>query len=214
MPEPVNRIAEFRKARKLTQQQLADAVGAHWITISKLERGKMQLSYDWAAKLGKALGVGRYELYARQETARTIFLDGVIADRGEVAYYRDDQGIAQTEAILVEFGPQEKGLDLWLVVQSQDFYPLLHEFDIIRATYMSLEMLPSCIGRLVVAGEKDGPQLLGILSPGQSPGSHQVRALNGAPRPDVMLDDLALVTMILPYPDVSDQETAAEKDRS
>ena len=54
---PKNRIAEERLARGMTQQQLADAVGAHWITISKLERGRIKLTTDWLEKLAKPLGV-------------------------------------------------------------------------------------------------------------------------------------------------------------
>jgi transcriptional regulator with XRE-family HTH domain len=60
---PKNRIAEERKARGMTQQQLADAVGAHWITISKLERGRIKLTTDWLEKLAKPLGVSASDLF-------------------------------------------------------------------------------------------------------------------------------------------------------
>ena len=59
---PRNRIAAERKARGMTQQQLADAVGAHWITISKLERGHIKLTTDWLEKLAKPLGVRTMDL--------------------------------------------------------------------------------------------------------------------------------------------------------
>jgi transcriptional regulator with XRE-family HTH domain len=59
---PKNRIAEERKARGMTQQQLADAVGSHWITISKLERGRIKLTTDWLEKLSKPLGVNPSDL--------------------------------------------------------------------------------------------------------------------------------------------------------
>ena len=52
-----NRIAQARKARGLTQQELADQVGAHWITISKLERGIIKLTTEWMEKLARPLGV-------------------------------------------------------------------------------------------------------------------------------------------------------------
>ena len=52
-----NRIAEVRNARMMTQQELADAVGAHWITISKLERARMKLTTEWLDKLAVPLGV-------------------------------------------------------------------------------------------------------------------------------------------------------------
>jgi len=59
---PRNRIAEARKARGMTQQQLADAVGSHWITISKLERGRIRLTTDWLERLAKPLGVSERDL--------------------------------------------------------------------------------------------------------------------------------------------------------
>jgi transcriptional regulator with XRE-family HTH domain len=60
--KPKNRIAEIRKARGMTQQELADAVGAHWITISKLERGRIRLTTDWLGKLARPLGVHARDL--------------------------------------------------------------------------------------------------------------------------------------------------------
>jgi DNA-binding XRE family transcriptional regulator len=59
---PKNRIAEERKAKGMTQQQLADAVGAHWITISKLERGRIKLTTDWLEKLAEPLGIRGIDL--------------------------------------------------------------------------------------------------------------------------------------------------------
>lgn len=61
---PSNRIAEHRDAKGMTQQQLADALNVHWQTISKLERGKMQLTADWAVKIGKALDADYRKLFA------------------------------------------------------------------------------------------------------------------------------------------------------
>jgi transcriptional regulator with XRE-family HTH domain len=55
--QPKNRIAAERIARGMTQQELADAVGAHWITISKLERGRIKLTTDWLERLAKPLDV-------------------------------------------------------------------------------------------------------------------------------------------------------------
>jgi len=55
-------IADARKASGMTQQELADAVGAHWITISKLERGKIKLTTEWLEKLAGPLGVNVRDL--------------------------------------------------------------------------------------------------------------------------------------------------------
>ncbi len=62
-----NRIGEERKARGMTQQELGDAVGAHWITISKLERGRIKLTTEWLERLAKPLDVSPAELLERRQ---------------------------------------------------------------------------------------------------------------------------------------------------
>lgn len=59
-----NRIAELRSSKNWSQQDLADAVGAHWTTISKLETGKIKLTTQWMDKFATALGVQTAEILA------------------------------------------------------------------------------------------------------------------------------------------------------
>lgn len=75
-----NKIAEVRKQRQLTQQQLADKVGVHWMTISKLERGRMQLTQDWIEKIALALGVPLARLVSWDPLVREIMTKGVITE--------------------------------------------------------------------------------------------------------------------------------------
>lgn len=58
----VNRIRELREQKGFTQQGLALALGSHVVTISKLERGDMQLTQTWMERLSLALGVSAREL--------------------------------------------------------------------------------------------------------------------------------------------------------
>ena len=53
----------------MTQQQLAEAVGVHWITISKLERGKIKLTTDWLDRIATELGVRARDLLADDHSA-------------------------------------------------------------------------------------------------------------------------------------------------
>lgn len=55
-------LQKARKRRKLTQAALGKKVGAHKITISRLERGDRQPSMDMLQKLAKALKVNVREL--------------------------------------------------------------------------------------------------------------------------------------------------------
>jgi len=55
MADMENRIKEIRKDRGLSQEQLADAVHTTKATISKLEKGDIQLTMEWMRKLARAL---------------------------------------------------------------------------------------------------------------------------------------------------------------
>lgn len=57
MTAPVNRIAEMRKQAGLTQQALADKLGIHWVTVSKIERGNIKLTFERCKQIASALGV-------------------------------------------------------------------------------------------------------------------------------------------------------------
>lgn len=61
-----NRIREFRKARNLSLEELAFRVGedTSLTTLSKLERGRMELTHRWLERIGQALGVSPLELIA------------------------------------------------------------------------------------------------------------------------------------------------------
>jgi transcriptional regulator with XRE-family HTH domain len=57
-----NRIREWREARGLSQQELADMAGCSKMQISGLERGRPQLDVHWMQRLAPHLGVTPGEL--------------------------------------------------------------------------------------------------------------------------------------------------------
>lgn len=57
-----NRLKELRKAKKLTQEQLADMVGVSQSLIALIEKGKRDIDFTLAEQLAKALNVKPYEL--------------------------------------------------------------------------------------------------------------------------------------------------------
>lgn len=58
-----NRIKKIRKARNLTQEQLAEFVNIGTPNISYIENGKFAPSIDTLQKIAIALNVEPYELY-------------------------------------------------------------------------------------------------------------------------------------------------------
>jgi transcriptional regulator with XRE-family HTH domain len=61
---PGSRLREIRQSYGLTIKQLAERMGdgVHFTTISKLERGTMTLTYDWAKKIASTLPISPMEL--------------------------------------------------------------------------------------------------------------------------------------------------------
>lgn len=57
-----NRIAEMRRAKKLTLQQLADRMGASNQQVSHLEKGRRGLTVDWLERIAEALGCHPFDL--------------------------------------------------------------------------------------------------------------------------------------------------------
>jgi len=57
MPWRAETLKRLRKLRGLTQQDLADAVAAHRVTIAKLETGVLRPGVDLLEALAKALRV-------------------------------------------------------------------------------------------------------------------------------------------------------------
>lgn len=59
-----NRIREFRKANKLSQQGLAAKAGLHYTYVDSVERGESNISFDNIVKIADALEIPVNELFA------------------------------------------------------------------------------------------------------------------------------------------------------
>jgi transcriptional regulator with XRE-family HTH domain len=61
----MDNLARIRKARRLTQTQLAEAVGANQATISKIEKGTGNPTLDMIQRIATALKVHPSQLFTR-----------------------------------------------------------------------------------------------------------------------------------------------------
>ncbi|MEU3555321.1 helix-turn-helix transcriptional regulator [Streptomyces fragilis] len=52
-----NRLAMVRAERKVSRQELAEAVGAHYQTVGYIERGQYNPSLDLALRIAKYFGL-------------------------------------------------------------------------------------------------------------------------------------------------------------
>jgi DNA-binding XRE family transcriptional regulator len=58
-----NKIKRFRKERRLTQEELAEKVGLHYTTISRIETGHSNPPVQTINKIAKALKVPMSEIF-------------------------------------------------------------------------------------------------------------------------------------------------------
>ena len=58
-----NRIREFRKAKKLSQQGLAAKAGLHYTYIGSVERGESNISFDNIVRIADALEIPLKDLF-------------------------------------------------------------------------------------------------------------------------------------------------------
>ena len=63
------RIKELRKARKLSQEELADAVGTTRQTITSIETGKYVASLPLAYRIAKVFGLKIEDVFMLEEDA-------------------------------------------------------------------------------------------------------------------------------------------------
>ena len=175
--KPATIIAALRKRRRLTQQQVAEAVGAHWITISKLERGQLKLSLDWAQRLARVLKVEVEDIVAGEVYPKQIPIAGTIGAEG-VVYF----GPSSITEVSFDLDFYSNATDDWYVVNTMDFFPIIQSSDIVRVTPVDRGKLDGYIQRicLVELLSKQSRQLFGILGRNHTDGTTQLTRTNGA----------------------------------
>ncbi len=58
------KIAKIRKSHKMTQEELADRIGVHYTTLSRIERGESNPPVYTVFKISQALRTSLKELFS------------------------------------------------------------------------------------------------------------------------------------------------------
>ncbi|MFE1601583.1 helix-turn-helix domain-containing protein [Methylobacterium sp. ID0610] len=202
-----NRINELRLNRKWSQSELAEKAGAHWVTISKLERGEMRLTQDWMKRLADALGVEPAELIADAPLTRTVYVSGNLNDKGiaDNLTLENDQPMP----FQIALGAKEPDRTVWYFVNTDAYYPIMSNGDLIRFTYPAFNH-PStylhklCLVEIQESGDRDDvpktKKIVGVLSPSQLSGRYDVQIAGAAPLRGVVVVDAAPASMIVLSP--------------
>ena len=191
-----NRIAEHRKARKLTQQKLAELVEAHWTTISDLERGTQQLTQDWMRRLGTALEVRPSEFLVEDDGASTsIPIRGLVGAGGEIV---DD--IAQVHrdgavCVVVDIALPD-GLSAFEVWGGS----MLPKYDPGDVIIVSDTAVPASkvLGDVALVRTIDGRRYLKRVLKGSAPGYYNLESFNAQTMEDEEIAEAAPILMIVP----------------
>ncbi|MCA1398660.1 helix-turn-helix transcriptional regulator [Bradyrhizobium sp. BRP56] len=185
MASHLNNIAKYRKLRKLSQQELAEKVGAHAITISNLERGHTALTEDWLSRLSEALQVEEGALLVMERPQR-VFVAGELSRDGVLAWPEEDG-----KALAIADRPTPIGADvpIWVVVKDDSLYPAFQALDVVRVVPL-LENDPKevqwAVGRLCVVMFDDNQTSVGYLQRGYS-GEFSVAPVAGPARKGIGL---------------------------
>ncbi|MCC0808562.1 helix-turn-helix transcriptional regulator [Methylobacterium sp. W2] len=197
-----NRIAEQRRAKGLSQQQLADAIGVHWTTISKLERGVTRLDFTWTDKLSQALGVDEWDLLPQVRRVTTISVSGEIHLGGEVDPF-DDNKVRTWHLNSNVF----EDLDMiWVEVRGNALYPYFKDNDLLGLTWATEE---ECLndkgemdysgfyGRFCLVSTKEEDQFMGVVAPSKTPGAVDLHNAHFPPLEGLKPFNLAQVTVAI-----------------
>lgn len=168
-----NRIAEQRRAKGLSQQQLAEAVGVHWTTISKLERGITRLDFVWAEKISEALGVDEYDILPPVRRVTSLAISGYIRGGGVVdAFEGEDAKVWSVNSNIFD-----DINTVWVEVKENALYPYFKDADLIGLTWATDEERRNSDGvidysgfhgRFCLVEDEAGDQFMGIVAPSKT----------------------------------------------
>lgn len=187
-----NRIAEVRKRRGLTQQQLADKLGVHWVTVSKLERGVMQLTSDWILRLAETLDVDVTDLWAGNVN-RYMYVSGGVSNGYLLSSFDDGETFVFTTFL----SPSGDFTSAWAMVNDDALAPFFLKGDILNFTAIDDSDWSKLVGRLCTMLISDSV-LLGTLISVHPDNTADVRLMNGRVLKNERISQLSCLTGFQP----------------
>lgn len=171
-----NRIRKLREERSWSQADLAEKANAHWVTISKLERGKIKLTTEWMDRLASVFCVEPLTLLAEPAKPELITIAGTIDWGGAFNHLIGADDVTATLTMEFELGEKPSQSSIWANVIADQFHPFLHNGDLVRFTFSQYLDHASYIGRLclVLVSEDRTQGQIGYLNPSIAKGSYRL----------------------------------------
>lgn len=173
----------------MTQEQLAAALGVHLMTVSKLERGKMQLTAHWLEQIAPVLQVKLEDLMSIEAATYEVQVCGAIIDGMHVVDFAEGP-ISQ---VVTDVAVNDLVSD-WLIVSGSHFEPYYYDGDLIRVTYYDPEEHRFLVGRMANVLLETGESLFGIVDRHLGGTVFDIRTVKGSFIRSARVKGLGLVT--------------------
>lgn len=192
------RIAKARKTAGLTQQALADALGVHYVTMSKIENAKAGMTVDQAMKLADILNISAYDLLGSGPYSNVLNLKGFIYHAGIIK--PNEKKVELTVVSFIDpFSSEEYE---WFEIRTSEFYPMVHEGDRVRTSVLPDEDADLYLDRLCVFEEINdaSKRSLALMGYGRSSTELIPKAMNGRVIATEGMKATRWVSLIMPSP--------------
>jgi transcriptional regulator with XRE-family HTH domain len=197
--ETTHSLRAWRKAKSLTLEQLADAIGMSHQNLGRIERGLVPLGEEHHGRLARALGITPADLFRDPGDASggdvlVPIIGRVGADaEGTIIYTTADE---TDELVPIAPGGTEKAVALKVVGHSMgDWAP---EGSLIYFESQKTPPTPDMLGYPCVVETEDGRVLLKRLLRGSRAGVYDLESRVGPTLQNVRLRWAAEVTAVIP----------------
>jgi transcriptional regulator with XRE-family HTH domain len=208
MAEYPNRIAAVRKRRKLSQQALADLIGAHVVTISNLERGQLFLSDEWEKKLANALKVDPDDL-VHKARARELYVGGFISSVHH-DFFGEGAELMPVQVGIHHLEKMTEDMPRWVMVSDNSLYPVFQRGDVVRSVVIlpggTWHDVTKCFGKLCTVSDGDTGEFVGFMTAGGRDGLVTVAPINGPVQNDIEVKYLSLLDQAIYQPEIPEIE--------
>lgn len=196
--ETTHKVRAWRKARGLTLETLAEAIGMTHQNLGKIERGLVPLGEEYHGPLARAFGIETADLFRGPDEiidARMVPIVGRVgADNDGSIIYADADGTG--DLVPIPPGGTERAVALQVVGHSMgDWAP---EGSLIYFEDQHTPPTADMLGHPCVVETEDGRVLLKRLLRGSRSGRYDLESIVGPTLQDVRLRWAAEVTANIP----------------
>ena len=169
------KIAQLRKARRMTQEHLASEIGTTQASISRLEKGTQNATYDTFVAVAQALGVSVSDLFEKDR--KRVAVAGRVGAGAEITPFDD---FAKGDGLYKVFLPMDLSGDSVVAVEvyGDSMSPVYEDGDVLFYSRKTDGVDEGAIGRKSIVCGADGRMWVKVLKRGTAPGLFHLISAN------------------------------------